>query len=194
VLDETTIAADERAALREMRDEYEIRRLITSLGSSGDRYDADASIDCYHPDAIDEHGERFRGNAHNFIRWGMDPGREGAAQILYHSLTNFRIEVHGDVAASQTYVVATHVRPVGSRLKVGWFGGRYLDRLERRDGGPWKIAYRRAVLDWDLEVDHVAAYPGDMWPRGVRSTDDQSFAMFDRVARGLPWPENPVGG
>jgi 3-phenylpropionate/cinnamic acid dioxygenase small subunit len=174
-----------------LRDEAEIRRLLITLSDAGDRYDAERAISCFHPDAIDEHGHLYQGLASDFIRWGMDPNRSGAATRIQHALSNMRIEVHGDVAASQTYVLATHVKTeADGETYIVWFGGRYLDRLERREG-QWKIAYRRVIMDWDLRVPYQPAYPPDLWPTGSRSRDDESVAFFERVAKGLPWPENP---
>jgi hypothetical protein len=105
-----------------------------------------------------------------------------------HCLSNMRIELKGDVAACQTYVVATHLKTTeaGDPVVV-WFGGRYLDRLERR-AGVWKIAYRRVLCDWDLQVDHTPGYPDGLWPQGTRSGEDEAYALFAAVADGSDWP------
>jgi hypothetical protein len=58
--------------------------------------------------------------------------------------------------------------------KVDLGGGRYVDRLERRDG-EWRIAARELVLDWTARADaavyaDVATYSQGRWDR-----DDLSY-------------------
>lgn len=59
-------------------------------------------------------------------------------------------------------------------------GGRYLDRLERRDGA-WAIAERTYVLDWnsnvDSTVDRDGSYFGEL-ARGRTDRSDDSYALF----------------
>src|SRR3546814_6068429 len=80
------------------------------------------------------------------------------------------IEVEGDVAHSESYLIANCVLK-GDRAKVedtfgpsyaakfDWdevagipheffFGGRYFDRFERRNG-EWRIAERMLLMDWN---------------------------------------------
>ena len=54
------------------------------------------------------------------------------------------------------------------------FGGRYVDRFERRDG-TWKIAHRAVVHEWD-KLEHIEpAYSPGHFRDGVRSPDDISY-------------------
>ena len=51
------------------------------------------------------------------------------------------------------------------------FGGRYIDRFERRDG-EWKIADRVVVHEWD-QVEHIVlAYTPGRFAEGTRGPDD----------------------
>ena len=53
------------------------------------------------------------------------------------------------------------------------FGGRYVDRFERRSGD-WKIAHRIVVHEWD-KVEHVElAYAPGRFTEGVRGPADVS--------------------
>jgi hypothetical protein len=55
------------------------------------------------------------------------------------------------------------------------FGGRYVDRFERRDG-EWKIAHRAMVREWD-KVEHIElAFAPGRYPDGRRGPDDISYA------------------
>jgi hypothetical protein len=56
-------------------------------------------------------------------------------------------------------------------------GGRYLDRLERRDG-EWRIAARRVIVEWCCVVDGAGAlfgpqsgFPAARWDRADISYD-----------------------
>src|SRR3546814_20379441 len=93
-----------------------------------------------------------------------------------HALGNMLIEVEGDVAHSESYLIANCVLK-GDRAKVedtfgpsyaakfDWdevagipheffFGGRYFDRFERRNG-EWRIAERMLLMRSDeLAVGH----------------------------------------
>ena len=174
-----------------LRYEAEIRKLLIELSDAGDRYDEARALRCFHPDATDEHGSLYGGPASEFVRWGMRIDRPGAATRIHHALSNMRIEITGDIAACQTYVTATHFKTESDGgTFIIWFGGRYLDRIERRDG-IWKIGYRKVIMDWDLRVPYTPGYEPNAWPTGTRSVEDESVAFFDRLSRGRSWPERP---
>ena len=65
---------------------------------------------------------------------------------------------------------------------VGQFGGRYLDRLERRDGA-WRISERVVVHDWSL-CEVVAPEWGGLeaFARGGQAPDDPSYRILGGVA------------
>jgi hypothetical protein len=54
------------------------------------------------------------------------------------------------------------------------FGGRYVDRFERRDG-EWKIADRVVVHEWSTLEPLTAAFPGQRFVQGRRDGDDVSY-------------------
>jgi SnoaL-like domain len=62
----------------------------------------------------------------------------------FHSIANEWIEVKGDHAVGEHYVIA-HMCTGGQDVMTG---GRYVDRYERRDG-LWKIASRTFFADWN---------------------------------------------
>jgi len=69
---------------------------------------------------------------------------------------------------------------------VGAGGGRYLDRLERRDG-QWKVALRRLLMDWTFEVPFTS-WLGTDWDnvKGSRDRHDPSYARPLELPRELP--------
>lgn len=60
-----------------------------------------------------------------------------------------------------------------------YYGGRYIDRLERR-GGEWRIAKRQVMMDWnDNKVSGEILDQGmfaTLRPRGSRDCSDPVFA------------------
>ena len=56
--------------------------------------------------------------------------------------------------------------------------GRYIDRLERRDG-EWKIALRRATVDLAFSADarllQSRAFKGQAYPKSLRDERDLSY-------------------
>lgn len=75
-------------------------------------------------------------------------------EYCFHSIANEWIEVKGDHALGEHYVLA-HMCAGGQDVMTG---GRYIDSYERRDG-VWKIRSRTFVADWNtthpksLELD-----------------------------------------
>jgi hypothetical protein len=79
---------------------------------------------------------------------------------IQHHLFNHRLDVEADTAYAESYYIAVFVPggelAEGSLLpfcgsvgsgEVAFQGGRYVDRLERRDG-EWRIAARQVCGDW----------------------------------------------
>lgn len=65
--------------------------------------------------------------------------------------------------------MAAAVSEHAGRTVTSIFGGRYFDRLERRDGA-WRIAKRMYLLDWhrSFEMDSATeAVPGLHWLDGA---------------------------
>jgi hypothetical protein len=92
-----------------------------------------------------------------------------------HTLGNCTIDFAGDdVAHVETYVHAEHLRRAGDGWVIDLFGGRYVDRFERRDGR-WLIADRVVVHDLDRTEAITRAYPPDKFRGGRRDRDDLSY-------------------
>lgn len=171
-------------AIEELLDKQEIRDVMMRYCRGIDRLDMDLVRSCYHPDAYDDHGT-YRGDVEGFcasVSVGL--GRLLATQ---HFVGNSLIAIKGDLAESETYVVAYHRLPAanGEPEKDFVFGGRYLDTFERRAGGPWLIAHRTVVHSWS-RIDPVT----ERWPaedafvqgqRGDRS--DLVYHLAERVPR-----------
>jgi hypothetical protein len=61
-----------------------------------------------------------------------------------HNLLNNSCDIDGDTAHSETY----YLFAARNRDDTNWIaGGRYFDRLQRRDG-QWRIALRTNAIEW----------------------------------------------
>jgi ketosteroid isomerase-like protein len=146
----TTDSTPSAAQLQRMLARDEIREVLARYARAVDRADGPLLKSCYHPDAIEEHGGNYTGNAIEYVD-GAIP-RILAMGTMQHLLGTSHIELDGDVAWVETYIwtFARFAQAGGGSLDT-FTGGRLVDRFERR-GGAWKIAHRRTVFDWNRDV------------------------------------------
>ena len=97
-----------------------------------DRHDDAMVASCYWDDAIDEHGP-FTGSPQEFIAWANDL-HSTSFRGHQHHITTQTVEIDGDTAHAESYILGVLTRK-GDGEVSDIAGGRYLDRLERRDGG-----------------------------------------------------------
>ena len=161
------------AELQRLLDEREIERRLADYCRGVDRGDAELVASVYHPDGTDDHGS-FRGLGIDFAAYVTRRLAERYDATM-HTVTNAVIDFTGpDTAQVECYVCARHRRADDRGAVLETFGGRYIDRFERRDGR-WRIGHRTVVHEWD-KVEHVEpAYPPDRFIRGSRSRDDPSY-------------------
>ena len=93
-------AADQRLERCLARDE--IRDVLARYARGVDRADAELLKSCYHPDAIEEHGGNYTGNAFAYID-GAVP-RIRTMGVMQHLLGTSHIELDGDTAWVETYI------------------------------------------------------------------------------------------
>lgn len=142
-----------------------------------DRGDADLVRSAYWPDSFDDHGA-YKGNGHEFADYAV-PALNKAYDATHHTILNSSVDLAGDVAHAETYVQAYHVSKAapGETRTVFLFAGRYIDRLDKRDG-EWRIAHRVVVYDFD-RIDPIdGAMPAEWTARftsGRRDRDDLSY-------------------
>lgn len=160
------------ARAREMLDRQEIIDCLTRYPRAVDRLDADVYRSAFHVDALDYHGpDTLTPETFYEKFWSEDPPRPTAQ----HYLSNFTIEVEGDVAHSECYGFAVNRFPGSDSLSL--WGGRYVDRLERRDG-EWKVALRVVITEW-LTESPALAWGG----RQATSRRDPSDLSYERPLR-----------
>lgn len=95
-----------------------------------------------------------------------------------HQVTNIIIDVDGDKAGSEAYVLAKLRERKGDRIVELEICARYVDEWSRR-GGEWAIDKRECIVDFD-QVRDVTPITDDK--RGRRDRDDPSYTAIGRIA------------
>ena len=166
-------------ALRELKARQDIHDVLTRYCRGADRCDATLIKSCYHADAWDDHGF-FKGPASEFA----DRAAKSLSQLFVstrHFMTNEYVEVEGDQAKSETYILCIQ-RMIRDGEKFDVIGcARYLDRFERRNR-VWKIAHRLFVSDGNRVEKVQEENPLFNQGRpGARGEDDPYFSLFAPV-------------
>jgi hypothetical protein len=114
-----------------------------------DRKDAALMRASFFDDAAVDYGAFYKGDLDGFIAAAESPAALGGYDRTMHFVGNMLIEVDGETADTETYVIGHHTTKPGHE----WAGAmvlvymRYLDRFERRDGR-WTIAERTVAYEW----------------------------------------------
>ena len=131
------------ATVRTLQDRQAIHDCMMTYSRMIDRLDRELLISVYHHDAIDDHGV-FVGSREEFADWAIAMHRRTHLSHQ-HCQFNSTCDLDGDVAHTETYYMFVGMNQRGAPL--GMSGGRYIDRLEKRDGR-WAIATRICIRDW----------------------------------------------
>jgi len=113
-----------------------------------DRGDVNLLASAYHPDATVDYGF-FNGEAQQFAAILGDAQKQALPTL--HRTCNTEIRLDGDRAVAESYVIAYAEEPDVQRMVFG----RYLDRLECRDGD-WRLTHRTYVLDSNTNTSNTA--------------------------------------
>lgn len=155
-------------------DEHAIRDVLYRYGRGVDRMDRALTRSCWHADGSADYRGMFTGDADALLDWMWK--LHGGMETHSHQMTNLRIEVAGERAASETYVTVVLRSAAGRSPARDIFSrGRYVDRWSRR-GGRWAIDHRIYLNDWMTFVP-VPAEPTSPIT-GRRDGEDASYAAF----------------
>jgi len=160
-----------RRDVRYVKDRLDIRDIINTQARGHDRHDVTLMTNVYHEDGIDEHGPNVKVAA-EYADWA-NKSHSAAFQQHSHNITTHTCEIDDDVAHAESYVIVQ--ARAGKALIM--MGGRYIDRLERREG-KWAIALRRCTVEWTLQGDGSALKSGNFagFIKGTWDTSDVSYA------------------
>lgn len=169
-----TMDTDRLARLDALLDRQDIMDCLTRFSRGMDRFDREAFLSAFHPDATIAAGP-FVGGPADLYDWASGLHEQGQI-ATQHNLLNHSCEINGDTAHTETYYLFV----ARNRDESLWAaGGRYVDRLERR-AGEWKIAVRCNAIEWSGLWPHMALPFGDV-PGielngiAVRGPDDISY-------------------
>lgn len=176
-----TVASDSHR-IADMLSRQEIRDVLARYARGVDRADRALLESCYHEDAVEEHGPNYSGSAMEYIAGAIE--RLKQMDAMAHYLCQSHIELDGDTAWAETYVI-TFARFAGGEGRVDTLtGGRICDRFERRTG-EWRIAHRRIAFDWNRDMATNEGWCLGMFDTkapgfhaGRKDRDDLSYQRF----------------
>jgi hypothetical protein len=165
-----TLTAEETANRLEIMDKiYRYCRAV-------DRLDVPLGYTVFHADSRAIF-PNFASSGHDWI----DTVCKMHLKFLHHShqVTNILIEVSGDRAGSESYVMAALRSRDGDKIIQREYWARYVDRWSRRDG-EWRIDERECVIDFNSTKEVTPISEGD---RSQRDTSDPSYAVIGKASK-----------
>lgn len=182
---EARLAALE-AKLQELMDRQAIFDCIKRNSRGNDRFDVELITSSYHPDGVHElgrkqiSGRQYGEHANSAHRALFDAN--------LHNVTMHTCEIDGDVAHAESYSLGVFLDKGAESGRM--LAGRYLDRLERRDG-EWRIVLRRATVEIAIEgratLPTGSTLPGSGYLKGSRDRSDPSYARPLTIDDGERW-------
>ena len=166
-----------QAALTELADREAIRQCLTNYARAVDRNDRALLERVYHPDAIDDHGV-FIGARDEFIDWWFTQADQHLS--CQHCVYNMTIELEGEVAHTETYYMFVGMEATGTPFIMS--GGRYIDRLEKREGH-WAIAARKCIRDWVPRTERPASIDQSSLTSGGGFLGEREMALLSTCSQ-----------
>ncbi len=143
-------AADFAATIAWLRDRALITDLYDRYAYGVDSVDMDLVRSVFHPDCTVV-GTMEAGSLEDYLE-GLEAGL-----LMYEATMHFKgnqyVELAGDRAFVETWVVGYHMEAPGSPIDHLRLGLRYMDEVVRV-GDDWKIMRREAALQW-----HTGPFP-----------------------------------
>jgi hypothetical protein len=163
-----------RRDVQYLKDRSEILDCVAAHARGCDRHDTELVTGTYHEDGVDVHGATIN-TGPEYAAWANEVHR-ATAQNHLHNITTHTCDVVGDEAHTESYVMVTLLSPDTTTATV--MCGRYVDRLERRDGA-WRIAVRRTTVEVAFTADarllRSSSFTAQGYEHGTRDKDDVSF-------------------
>lgn len=167
-------------AIADLLAKQEITEVILKVARATDRGDVELYAACFHED-----GEDYHGLANGHVSNILSVLARSKLLLTQHAISNTLIELDGHRARAESCFSSFHQsRDDQGQLWDEAIRGRYLDRFERRDGGPWKIARRVVLWDWsrvepagETWFDRMRMRPGteDRYVFGRRDRQDMLY-------------------
>lgn len=168
--------------LQELSARTSINDVLMKYVRGVDRRDWDLVRSCYHEDAFQDHGA-YAGGLDGLITWSR--AWHENIPVCMHTVSNVLIELNGDTAVAESYVIVHQMQPDESGTMVyATAGCRYVDTFEYREGPGWRILRRIVPLVFTRPPDPAGDQPqitGALESR--RDSTDSIFAA--RAAAGI---------
>jgi hypothetical protein len=177
---------DLRSDVEYLKDRLAITDCIASLSRGNDRHDVELLGDAFHEDGWDEHGTAVIAGT-DYANWANSTHSAGS-QVNMHHITTHLCEIEGDIAHAESYVMGVMLNHDGVTARV--LSGRYLDRLEKRDG-TWRIAVRKSTTEVAFVADAsiLKAEVFREWHFAKGSRDRRDLAYTRPLEIDTPAPE-----
>jgi SnoaL-like domain len=163
-----------RRDVQYLKDRSAILDCVARHARGCDRHDSDLITSAYHDDAIDEHGFVTNTGA-EYSEWA-NTSHATTSQVHTHNVTTHTCAIDADAAHAESYVIVVLLDRDGRTAQ--FISGRYLDRLERRDGD-WRIAVRRSTVEVmfiaDASVLQSSFFKEQCYIKGTRDRSDLSY-------------------
>jgi SnoaL-like domain len=171
-------------ALQMLLDKEAIRDAVLRYCRGVDRLEPEMIRSAYHPDGYDDHGD-LKGGRDEYID-ALVPLLRRHYVSTSHNIGNQLIEIDGDRALSESYLIAVHVTESDGKQWQEIVFGRYIDNFEKRDG-EWRIAHRVCVIDsrntQEVRPSRLATDETKI-PRGRHFPDDTVYRQHATLASG----------
>ncbi|MBI1403188.1 MAG: DUF4440 domain-containing protein [Porphyrobacter sp.] len=165
----------------EVADRLAIAETLALYCRAIDRCDAALLAEVFSPDARIDYGDGAKSPGETI------PGllaALGAMRLTQHTIANTVIRIIGERAKAETHCVALHIIPGPDGDEEVVVGGRYLDRMVKREGR-WRIAERLYVMDWNSTRPTTMRLEGGLFEglrrRGSRGSADPSAGWWDEA-------------
>lgn len=157
-----------------LMDRQSILDVIMKHARGHDRHDVELLTSAYHQDGVDEHGHAINPGP-EYAAWAN--AVHAAGSVLHtHNITTHLCEIDGDVAHCESYVLVGLLNRDEKSARL--ISGRYIDRLEKRQGN-WKIALRRSTVDLllsgDASILKAPLFIQQGYTKGLRDPRDVSY-------------------
>jgi hypothetical protein len=160
--------------LQYLTDRTAILDCIARNARGCDRHDSALLASSYHDDGTDEHGYAVN-PGRRYPEYANQAHTAGSLHNM-HNITTHTCEIDGDVAHCESYVIGLFLNTDGKTGRL--IAGRYVDRLERREG-QWKIALRRSTVEvlmtGDASILNSPLFTKMGYVRGTRDRADVSY-------------------
>ena len=171
--------------VRHLKDRQDILDCIQRECRARDRQDEAQITACWWPDGVDEHGVVITRVPDYATRANM--GHQMLFNMTSHNITNHLCDIDGDTAHCESYVIGGLFWQDNERTTMAF--GRYLDRLERREG-EWRLHTRKCTIEMSADAngswvftDNVKGFLKARWD-GQDPSDNRPFVAG---TEGLRW-------